>query len=258
MPIIAGIALSVQAFVFVVLFLLFVGVVKGCTGFAVGLLSVPVLVQFFPPKLALAALTLPMFLANLPLLWKEGVPIQFLTTRPEFIAAVLIGTLFGILGFATAPTVSINLLLSVYLFGFLLHQHLPTEQITQGLAPLTSSEALVGGIGGVVSGAFLTGGPIFVSYLHTTRAEKAEFATTLALIFFLITGIRIITLYPLGLFGFVEILLGIGLLLPLTVGIFVGVNVRKHIPQSSFDTLVEVLLVLIAVQLGYKGLTKAL
>jgi uncharacterized membrane protein YfcA len=258
MPTFAGITLSVQAFVFVVLFLLFVGIVKGCTGFAVGLLSVPVVVQFFPPKLALAALTLPMFLANLPLLWKGGVPVQFLTTRPEFIAAVLIGTLAGILGFATAPTVSINLLLSVYLFGFLLHQHFPTEQITRGLAPLTSSGALVGGIGGVVSGAFLTGGPIFVSYLHTTRAKKAELATTLALIFFLITGIRILTLYPLGLFGSAEILLGVGLLLPLTIGILVGINVRKHIPQRLFDTLVEVLLVLIAVQLGYKSLTTVL
>lgn len=251
MLVFAGLSLSIQTLVLVVVFLLFVGVVKGCTGFAIGLLSVPVLVQIFPPKIALAALTLPMFLANIPLLLSDGIPWRFLTNRPEFFVAILVGTVVGVLGFVAVPVVTINLLLSAYLLGFLVNRHRAGS-----FGSWTTSRpagAVVGGIGGVVSGAFLTGGPIFVSYLHGTQAKRTEFATRLALIFLIITGLRILTLYPLGLFGPTEVLLGVGFLVPLTAGILLGIRLRPYIPQQKFNVLVEILLFAVAAKLAYEG-----
>lgn len=211
----------------------------------------PVLVQLFPPKIALAALTLPMFLSNVPLLLSDEFPWRFLTDRPEFFVAVLAGTVVGVLGFVTVPVVTINLLLSVYLFGFLINRHRSGT-----LGSWTTSQtagAIVGGIGGVVSGAFLIGGPIFVSYLYGTEAKRTEFATRLALIFLIITGLRILTLYPLGLFGSTEVLLGVGFLIPLTAGILFGIRLRSHVPQREFNVLVEMLLLAVAAKLGYEG-----
>ncbi|MFC7157648.1 TSUP family transporter [Halomarina halobia] len=246
----ADISLSIQTLVLVAVFLLFVGVVKGCTGFAIGLLSVPVLVQLFPPKIALAALTLPMFLSNVPLLVSDGIPWRFLTDRPEFFIAILVGTVVGVLGFITIPVVIINLLLSVYLIGFLVNRHR-----SGNLGSWTTSRAagaVVGGIGGVVSGAFLTGGPIFVSFLYGSRAKRTGVATRLALIFLIITGLRILTLYPLGLFGPTEVLLGVGFLVPLTAGILLGIRFRPYVPQRKFNIFVEILLLAIAAKLTYE------
>lgn len=251
MPAFAGLTLSTGTLVLVVAYLLFVGLVKGCTGFAIGLLSVPVLVQLFPPKIALAALTLPMFLSNVPLLVSDGIPWSFVAERPEFFAATAVGTVLGVLGFVAIPAVSINLLLSVYLIGFLFFRHRSAT-----LGDWTNSRAagaLVAATGGIVAGGFLSGGPIFVSYLYRTRGAKAEFARRLAAIFLVVTALRITMLYPLGLFGPTEVALGLGFLVPLTVGILVGVHLRPYIPQRAFDLLVEVLLFAVAAKLAYEA-----
>lgn len=249
-----GVPAAVFAAVLVLLSL--VGVVKGTTGFGSGLLSVPIVIQVFPPAFALAALTLPLWLGNLPVLAADGVPWRTLRARAGLLVAAVAGVVVGLLGVAAVPARAVYLLVGGYLVAFLLVRRSrgAAGRWVRGRVPERGAGVLVGGVGGAINGAFLSGGPVFVSYFHATQGDRTRFATTLSFLFFLSTTVRLAALYPLGLFGPREVALGLGFLLPLAVGVYAGTRLRPHVPQARFEALVDALLVAIAAKLALDGL----
>lgn len=254
MPVGATTAFGVPTTVFAVVFVLLVGVgiVKGTLGFGSGLLSVPIVIQAFPPEFALAALTLPLWLGNVPVLVADGVPWGALWMERWLVVAAAVGTVVGLLGLTSIPTAVVSPLVGVYLLVFLLlsrfgsqiREHMPK----QGLGPLA------GGTGGIIHGAVLSGGPVFISYFHATQSDKDRFATTLTALFFLAMTIRLAVLYPLGQLSTEAIGLGVGFLVPIALGVYGGTRLRPSVPQTRFKTIVNGLLVVIAVKLVADGI----
>lgn len=246
-----GVPLAVFAVVFIAL--IGVGIVKGTLGFGSGLLSVPIVIQAFPPEFALAALTLPLWLGNVPVLLADGIPWETLWTERWLVLTAAIGTVVGLLGLASAPAAVISPLVGIYLLVFLLlrrigsriREHLPNR----GLGPLA------GGAGGIIHGAVLSGGPVFISYFHATQSDKDRFATTLTALFFLAMTIRLAVLYPLGQLGLDAIGLGVGFLVPIAIGVYSGTRLRPSVPQPRFRAIVTLLLAVIAIKLLADGIT---
>lgn len=234
-------------------FLVFVGVVKGTSGFGSGLLAVPVIVQVIPTKHALAALTLTLWVGNLPILLMDGVEWSFLREQRGMVVGAVVGVVVGLAGLAVVPVPVVYLLISGFILTFLVLDR--TEAVVGWLAARRGAGTATGWIGGVVTGAFLTGGPVFVSYLHANRTAKTRFATTMALILFLMTTIRIGSLTSVGSFGSTEVVLGVGFLVPLAVGVVGGTRLRPRIPQRRFRRLIEGLLLVIAAKLAADGVT---
>ncbi|MFB6192154.1 MAG: TSUP family transporter [Haloarculaceae archaeon] len=229
-----------------------VGVVKGTLGFGSGLLSVPIVIQAFPPEFALAALTLPLWLGNVPVLAADGIPWARLRAERWLVAAAAVGTVVGLLALAAVPAAVVSPLVGAYLVVFLIatrygdriRRRLPRR----GLGPLT------GGAGGLIHGAVLSGGPVFISYFHATSPEKDSFATTLTALFFLAMTIRLALLYPMGELSTGAAGLGASFLVPLAVGVYGGTRLRPHVPQRRFEVIVELLLVVVALKLLSDGL----
>jgi len=229
-----------------------VGVVKGTLGFGSGLLSVPIVIQAFPPELALAALTLPLWLGNLPVLAADGIPWTTLRAERWLVAAAVLGTVVGLFGLAAVPAAVVSPLVGAYLVVFLAATRFG-DRIRERL-PRRGLGSLTGGVGGVVHGAVLSGGPVFISYFHATGSEKDAFATTLTALFFLAMTIRLALLYPMGELGVGTAGLGASFLVPLAVGVYGGTRLRPYIPQRRFEAIVEVLLAVVAVKLLSDGL----
>lgn len=229
-----------------------VGIVKGTLGFGSGLLSVPIVIQAFPPEFALAALTLPLWLGNLPVLAADGVPWATLRAERWLVAAAAAGTVVGLLGLAAVPAAVVSPLVGAYLVVFLVatrYGDRVREQLPRrGLGPLAGS------VGGIIHGAVLSGGPVFISYFHATQSEKDAFATTLTALFFLAMTIRLGLLYPMGKLGTGAAGLGLSFLVPLAVGVYGGTRLRPYVPQRRFETAVELLLVVVALKLLSDGL----
>jgi uncharacterized membrane protein YfcA len=135
-----------------------VGVVKGTLGFGSGLLSVPIVIQAFPPEFALAALTLPLWLGNLPVLAADGIPWTTLRAERWLVAAAVLGTVVGLFGLAAVPAAVVSPLVGVYLVVFLAATRFG-DRIRERL-PRRGLGSLTGGVGGVVHGAVLSGGPV--------------------------------------------------------------------------------------------------
>ncbi|MDX1748270.1 MAG: hypothetical protein R3324_20225, partial [Halobacteriales archaeon] len=150
--------------------LVFVGLVKGTSGFGGGLLGVPVVVQVLPPKLALAAFTLTLWVANVPILLADGIPLDFLRDHRGLVVGAVGGVFIGLAGLAVAPIPVVYVLIAGFILVFLLLDRQQT--IIAAVASRRGAGSAAGWIGGIVTGAFLTGGPVFVSYLHARRTAK--------------------------------------------------------------------------------------
>ena len=237
-------------------FLVFVGIVKGTSGFGSGLLAVPVVVQLLPAKLALAALTLTLWVGNVPILLADGIEWSFLRAHRGLVAGAVVGVVVGLAGLAIVPVPVVYLLIAGFILTFLVLDH--QETLVTRLAARRGAGTATGWIGGVVTGAFLTGGPVFVSYLHAKRTDKTRFATTMALMLFIMTSIRIGSLTGVGTFGGTAVWLGAGFLVPLGIGVVGGTRLRPYIPQRGFRRFVEVLLAVIALKLAADGATALL
>jgi len=92
---IADVSLTSMELLLAVGVLLLGGILKGTVGFAVGLVTISGLVQLFPPKLALVALSIPFLLSNVIVLVRDGVPRRFVRQQLPFIATLSVGLFRG-------------------------------------------------------------------------------------------------------------------------------------------------------------------
>lgn len=70
----SSIEVTVVGTVLAIAILVFGGLVKGTVGF----ITISGLVQIFPPKLTLVALSIPFLISNIVVLVRDGVPMAFL------------------------------------------------------------------------------------------------------------------------------------------------------------------------------------
>lgn len=96
------------------------GLIKGCTGFGAGLLSVALVAQAFPEKSTLVAHTLSLWLNNVVLLFREAVTQVELRHHWMFPGAATAGSVLGAVGFAFLPINGIQVAIDLYLLVSLL------------------------------------------------------------------------------------------------------------------------------------------
>lgn len=229
-----------------------VGLVKGIAGFGTGLLAVPFISKLFSPALALGILSVTLWLTNVHLSARSGLPRDVLASHKGHILVAVVASVIGVLGVTVLPEYLIYLVLGGYISLYLL-----SRNTSIGLGELVScsrNDILAGGVGGFIIGAFLSGGPVFVSYFQSLDITQEDFVAALSFIFTLTMMVRILPMYATGTFGVSQTLMGIGFLIPLSVGVATGDRLRPHVPHNAFDRFVELLLVAVAGNLLLDGL----
>jgi uncharacterized membrane protein YfcA len=232
--------------VFAALTLAFAGVVKGITGFGPALVAVPVLVQVFPPKIALTAFSIPLLLSNLYMVLQNGLPREFVFEYKWFILIILGSTVVGVVGLASLPTNALYLSISVYILGYLLIDRLSSDSASprrRGVRPA------IGVATGILGGSVNMGGLPLATYLSSLDLDKQVFATGLVLVLFLHNCVRLLALSASDLFHLREIILGTGFFVPVALGVYGGIQLREHVSEALFERLVKGLLVVSALKL---------
>ena len=101
---------------------------------------------------------------------------------------------------------------------------------------------------------FGTGGPFYVAYLKMRQLEKGPFRATIAMIFLVDGGARIVGYTLSGLYTVQTLWLSLVLLPVLFLGMYVGHHLHIHIDQKRFNQVISVILMLSALMLFYKTL----
>lgn len=233
-----------------------VGLVKGVAGFGTGLLAVPIVSELFSPALALAALTVPLWASNVQLVAERGVPREVVAGHKAHVAVAVVASVVGVLGVTALPERAVYLALGCYILLYLASR---TLSVDLGAAvPGSRGGLLAGGVGGAATGAFMSGGPVFVSYFQSVDVSEEEFVATLAFVFALTSAVRVLPLYVTGSFTVAESVAGLGFLVPLSLGVATGDRLRPVVPRRAFDRFVELLLVAVAANMLADGLPAVL
>jgi hypothetical protein len=231
--------------------LVLAGVVKGTLGFGPALVSVPVLVAVFDPKVAIAAFSIPMLVGNLVILRRDGVSLAEIRPRWRLVGVVFLTTVVGAVGLIALPADALSLAVGAGVLGYLAVTHRSDGGALAAYAGRPWSEYVAGSVGGVLGGALGMGGLPLATYLDARGLERDAFTLVLVVLLTLNNSVRITALWAGGLFARAELVLGAAFVAPLALGVLAGVRLRRYIPADRFETLVRLVLLVSALRLVY-------
>jgi uncharacterized membrane protein YfcA len=109
--------------------------------------------------------------------------------------------------------------------------------------------------GGIIHGAFSSGGPLLIIYTTLVIKEKGNFRATMCAVWFTLNSIILIEWIIKGYFLEIEVIWLCIITLPfLLVGAFVGTLIHKRISNRNFTRFVYILLLLSGCFMGYSAL----
>ncbi|MCW8956008.1 MAG: sulfite exporter TauE/SafE family protein [Gammaproteobacteria bacterium] len=224
-------------------------IIKGLSGFGSGLVAVPLLAFILP---------LVVIVPILGLLSYGGTVMQSISLRKQVVWPDLLPLIpFSLLGIVLALWLLVNLdayILTLCLGGFVvlyaLYSLIPTRVTACG----RSWAMPAGALGGMIGALFGTGGPFYVIYLKLRQLDKSQFRATIAMIFLVDGGFRIIGYAVTGMYTS-QVLILILLLTPvLLLGMYVGNHIHLNIKQHQFNRIISVLLLCSGMMLIYKSI----
>ncbi|MCW8923430.1 MAG: sulfite exporter TauE/SafE family protein, partial [Gammaproteobacteria bacterium] len=113
---------------------------------------------------------------------------------------------------------------------------------------------LAGSFGGLVGALFGTGGPFYVTYLKMRQLDKGAFRATIAMVFLVDGGTRMIAYASTGLFT-TQVLMLVAVLFPvLLAAMYVGHHLHIKIKPHRFNQVISLLLFFSGIMLIYKAM----
>ncbi len=225
------------------------GIVKGVVALGLPIVSIAILLNFFPPLTVLGILIMPMLVTNLwqavragnllePLrrFWPMIVTgLVFLFIGAEMVVIMDTKLLFGILGACVAVFSGVNLA----------HPNMPPIQ------PRTEKWAgpIAGAMGGMLGGISTIWGPPMTMYFVMLKLPKDAFVRSVGMAWFAFSVPLAIAYWRNGIFAGNIIYLSLYACIPGMVGIRIGEIIRDRINQETFRKVMLVMLFLISLNL---------
>lgn len=222
--------------------------IKGLSGFGSGLVAIPLLALFLP---------ITMIVPLLGLLSYSGTIMQSMHLRRQVVWRDMLPLIpFSLMGIAIAVWLLVNVneiilirVLGIFVLIYALYSLLPRPNYKGG----RKWAIIAGSFGGMVGALFGTGGPFYVVYLNMRQLDKSQFRATIAMIFLVDGGARILGYTMNGLYT-AQVLWMLLMLLPvLFLGMYVGHTLHLKIEQKRFNQVISLLLMMSGSMLLYKS-----
>jgi uncharacterized membrane protein YfcA len=230
--------------------------IKGLVGFGMPLIMVVGLASFLPVDIAIAAMIIPTFLANVQQSLRDGfrAAIQTLVRFRLFIGVVAVTNLAAtqlvpVLDPSTlilALGIVIALLTSVQLAGFQL-KYPPEKRV-----PVEISLGIVTGFFGGLAGGW---GPTTVLFFLTLNLEKRTQIRAQGLVYLVGSFFLIVGHGSNGVMTTSTTVFSLLLVAPAMIGLFLGYKLHLRMNPSSFTTATRLVLLLAALNLIRRGLS---
>jgi hypothetical protein len=164
--------------------------------------------------------------------------------------SMAVGFPIGVFLFSRLPRASLQIAFAVFVIALSLLELVRAARQTAEARPLATAPSIaLLALGGVVHGAFATGGPPVVYVCGRLLADKRAFRATLSVVW-LVMNLSLLAVYAHGGRISVSTLARAALLVPsLLVGIYAGERLHQRVPPQGFRVAVFVLLLAIGVVL---------
>lgn len=233
---------------------LLAGIVKGAIGFALPLIMIAVLPSFMPAQTALAALILPVVVANAHQSVRFGFRAAWVSAKAfwRIIVLTLVGITISAPFAVVLPQYIMFLLLgsAVLMFSMLQISGWTPDIPANRRNPLQYAIGLIGGLYGGISGVW---GPPVIVYLLAAKTPKREMVCIMSVIF-TVGGVMLLLMHlRTGLLNAQTLPLSIAMLVPSTLGLFLGYMVQDKLDAEKFRRYALIMLMISAVNLLRRG-----
>lgn len=219
--------------------LVFAGTVKGTIGVGMPIVAFPLLSAFLEVRAAVALLSLPLVLSNIPQALENGAG----AARLRRLLPVLLGTIPGVAAgmlfvdsssdpqFARAAAGSALIVTAVLMLAAP-KLHVGPQHVAAGVA--------AGFLGGMMGGVAAIPGPIVFVFLLAKGLRGSEFTGEASM--FLVVSSLVLAVFLAGTGGFDwrDALISVAALAPIALGMHVGQKLRDRIKPETFKRLVLV------------------
>ncbi|MGM0593844.1 MAG: sulfite exporter TauE/SafE family protein [Pseudomonadota bacterium] len=213
--------------------------VRGIAGFGSGLIAIPLLAQMLPLSVVVPLVGLLDYLASTShgarhrhaISWGDILPLLPFT---------LAGVLTALYLFHTVDAELLRRALGGFIILYALYTLLSSGPGFRG----SRWWALpAGGLGGLIGTLFGTGGPFYVIYLRLRHLEKTAFRATIAVVFLIDGGSRIVGYFLSGFYTGETMYLLAAAVPIMIVGMYIGGHIHTSITQRTFQRGIGFLLV---------------
>lgn len=215
--------------------------VLAVAGFGSALISIPLLALMLPVKLVIPLVLIVDFTATAAtgLRFRRDIALQEL--KP-IVVPMALGLLAGVTLLVQLPARWVLLALGVFIFSYGLYSLLVQAKVRAHSRWWAIPTGLVGG---VISGLFGMGGPMYVIYLSGRIAEPTQLRATLSTMFTINTGARLILFLVSGLLLRQDVWIAALCLLPfMALGLYIGHRLHVRLSMAQIGRIISVLLLL--------------
>ncbi|MGH8616494.1 MAG: sulfite exporter TauE/SafE family protein [Burkholderiales bacterium] len=213
----------------------------GVTGFGSTILALPLIALLLPIKFAIPMFVLLDFAAAL----RQGLKFRDTIAKDELawlLPFMVAGVVMGVLIFVRMPAAWLAVAMGLFVLGYGLH-------LLRGREPrlrLTRRWAIPTGlVGGTVAALFGAAGPLFVMYLNARGLDATRLRSTMAVVFVVSTGARIVLFALTGAFAQDWLLVtAAALAIPMLAGLWVGHHLHVTLPRTRLLQVMGVVLTL--------------
>lgn len=227
------------------------GLMKGTFGFGLPLVTISTLPLIVPIDLALALNALILPPTNLWQFLRAGRPGETVRRFWPLILGLCIAMPFGATLVASVPAPELTIALGIAIMAFSAFNWL-SPRIAIPAAREKPVGAAIGVAAGVVGGITTVNGPFFIMYLVGIGADRRLMLSALGL-FFLITGAVLSGAFvAFGVLDGPRALFGLGCLVPVAAGMWLGDRAARRLSVGAYRTLVLVALFCLGANLAIR------
>jgi len=229
--------------VYLALIGLFVGLVKGTSGFGSSLVAFPLLIFFYPEsEVVIMMITFNVILNTLLLF--ENKAFEFGNLKKIWVLTLFgaLATLFGLYIIGELESQVIKYIAAALIFFAVINK---VTNIKFRIKDNPLTQAITGIFSGLGNGVASIDGPPVVFFLTSVGADKAKFKNTLATYFLTLGVISVVILISLGKYNSVILYNTLFVTLFAMVGVIAGMHISKRLNEQTFSKLIVILLVIL-------------
>lgn len=232
---------------------LFSSLVHGSIGFGFGMISTPLVALFTDIQTTITYMLISTMLVNIISILSEGKFFEALKKFWFIILLMVIGSALGTVLLVYTNSNYFKLLLAFIIFVYLLQSLVKIEATFISSYPKSSTYGL-GLIGGVISGLTNIVAPLMIMYTLELKYTKKD-TIQLSNLCFLFTKIgQLIVFISLGAFSNEAFELSILSIVIVSLGMFLGIKIKRKIDAKFYAKILKALLFIIALTLVYQTL----
>lgn len=247
--------MDINFITFVFIFLV-ANIIEATTGFGSTIITVALGANFYPIPYILSTIIPLNIVLNIYISFRHFCTINHKILWKVIFPVTLIGMPFGILIFNFVGSNVLKIMYGIFVFLLSvveLNKIFKKNTVANQSTPSSLKSGLFLMLGGIVQGAWASGGPLVVYYASKKLQNKQAFRSTLSLLWLMLNVILVLNYILTNKINFDTIKTSIILLPVLVLGIIIGEHLHKQIQEKSFRIFVFVLLLVAGISLIIRG-----